>query len=571
MDVNHTRRFIRRHSKQWHPYQDAAGPRKQLFGRTVSGGHGDVADLANITTNDVPFADLSLRDFDGDEDDWYVMHRADQQGLNALDVLRDVRTAQKQAARVRAIVDGGRPVAANVPPVTPPGSSLAFPPGFAGALAQFIYQAAPRPVAEVAVVGALGLLAGVCGREWCIPGSGLNIYVVLIARSAIGKEAMHQGISKLVAAARAQFPGAGEFVCFDDFASGPALVKYLINAPCSVNVAGEIGHKFSAMANDKETAMRSLRRTMTNLYSKSGRDNVAGGIVYSNAESSVASTEGVAYSLIGESTPGTFFESITRGMMEDGFMSRFNVVEYTGDRPDKNPGRVDVPDPAIVAHLVALMTQAHTLRHRNLFQDVAFSPAAAVVLSDFERECDAAIRAAGDDESRRQMWNRAHLKVLRIAALLAVGDNHLHPSVRDDHAAWAISLVRADVAVFGKRIGNGDVGDGSDDGREGRIIELCRDYIQMKPEEVPNYAKKWESARAAGVVPRSYLQMKTQRLSAFEKHPRGHKFALDTALQTAIDNGRLFVMSPATAASSHKLSFQGKLYGVLDLTSHRGG
>ena len=92
----------------------------------------------------------------------------------------------------------------------------------------------------------------------------------------------------------------------------------------------------------------------------------------------------------------------------------------------------------------------------------------------------------------------------------------------------------------------------------------------MKPEDVPNYAKKWEGARLAGVVPRSYLQMKTQRLSAFEKHPRGHKFALDTAIHTAIDNGRLFTITPAIALSQHNLNFHGKLYGVLDLNSHRG-
>jgi len=518
-----------------------------------------------------PVQALSASNFDGLEDDWYIMQRAHEIGLDPHESLHEIRGALRQTAKVRAIAAGESATLSSTPAITLPGSTLACPPGFAGVLAQFIYGAAPRPVAEVAVVGALGLLAGICGREWGIPGSGLNIYVVLVARSAIGKEAMHRGISMIIAAARKQYGKADEFVCYDDFASGPALVKFLLNTPCSVNVAGEIGHKFSAMAKDNESAMRTLRRAMTNLYSKSGRDNVAGGIAYSSQENNVASVEGVSYSLIGETTPGTFFESITRGMMADGFMSRFNVVEYTGDRPDKNQAQLERPDATLVDHIVAVMRHAHLLRAKNEFQEVAFTPSSRALLEAFEHECDCAIRRAADDESQRQMWNRAHLKVLRIAALLAVADDYLFPTVIDAQVGWAISLVRHDIGVFSKRIQNGDVGDGSDDGREARLIELCRDYILMKAEEVPNYAKKWESARIAGVVPRSYLQMKTQRLSAFEKHPRGHKFALDNAIHTAVDNGRLLVITPAVAMNNYKLAFQGKLYGILDLTNHTVG
>jgi hypothetical protein len=513
---------------------------------------------------------LSADEFDADDADAYIMQRAAELGLDARDALREIRATQKRRARVQAASAGGAervseatPAGATAPAQPPVRSGLAFPPGFAGALAQFIYSAAPRPVAEVAVVGALGLLAGVCGRQWNISGSGLNIYVVLVARSAIGKEAMHSGVSRLVAAAGERYDRAREFVAYDDFASGPALVKQLLNFPCSVNVAGELGHKFRQMAEDKDTAMRSLRRQLTNLYSKSGRSNIAGGIAYSNVENNVASTEGVAFSLIGETTPSTFFESITRGMMEDGFMSRFNVIEYTGDRPAKNPAQADVPDAKLVDHLVAVMRHAHLLDARKEYQDVSLTPSARAALDAFEGECDAAIVRAGDDEGRRQMWNRAHLKALRIAALLAVGNHHLFPTVLDAHAAWAISLVRHDIAVFGRRIDNGDVGDGSDHGRERRLIGICREYLSMRDADVPPSARKWDAVRRCGLIPHSYLSQKTQRLAAFEKYHRGHKAALDTALRTAFDNGRL---SPATPGMLDTLSLngRGKLYALLD-------
>jgi hypothetical protein len=69
----------------------------------------------------------------------------------------------------------------------PEADPLDWPPGFAGEIARYIHGAALRPVKEVAVVGTLGLLAGICGRQWHIPESGLNVYLVLVARSAIGK------------------------------------------------------------------------------------------------------------------------------------------------------------------------------------------------------------------------------------------------------------------------------------------------------------------------------------------------------------------------------------------------
>jgi hypothetical protein len=153
---------------------------------------------------------------------------------------------------------------------------LPWPPGFAGVLAQFIYDSAPRPVKEVAIVGALGLLAGITAKAWFIPGSGLNVYMILVAQSAIGKEAMHSGVSALITAASARSPTIRQFVDFSDFASGPALIKACSGNTCFVNVCGEWGHKLKRLAHDdgRDTAMATLRMTMTNLYQKSGPQSI---------------------------------------------------------------------------------------------------------------------------------------------------------------------------------------------------------------------------------------------------------------------------------------------------------
>lgn len=517
-----------------------------------------------------------VKRFDGDEDAWYVMQEALDAGFQPNAAL----TAHR--ARKEATAPALQAPQAQLQPQSAPSQGgggggivgpaaqsafaqqgeFTFPPGFAGALADFIYRSAPRPVREVAVVGALGLLAGVCGREWVIPQSGLNLYIVLVARSAIGKEAMHSGVAKVLAAARARYPKADEFVCFDDFASGQALTKFLLGTPCAVHVAGEIGHKFAAMAKDTDPSMRSLRKAMTNFYSKSGQDSVAGGIRYSNEENNAVVFGSVAYSLIGETTPSTFFEAISRDMMSDGFLSRFNVIEYTGDRPDKNPAPLDAPDPRIADHVAGLMKYAHMLRAGNQCRQVKLDDSAAALLDQFELECDTQIRAAADDEGQRQMWNRAHLKALRISALLAVGDNHLVPTVGRDHAEWAINLIRHDIAVFAKRLQSGEVGEGTDDGRERRLLEICREYLLLDDASLPEYVKPWNELRRHGVVPRKYLQIRTQKIAAFEKHSRGQKEALDRTIQTAIDNGHLQPLEKTQAIMDY--GFQGKVFAILN-------
>lgn len=445
----------------------------------------------------------------------------------------------------------------------PTQGAVPFPPGFIGALAQFIYDQAPLPVAEVAIVGALGLMAGIAGRSWHIPDSGLNLYVVLVARSAIGKEAMHSGISKLLSAAMEQFPDAEDRVDFSDFVSGPALLKVCLDNPCFVNVAGEIGHKFLAMSKGNDPSMRSFQKVLTTLYSKSGPDGVAGGMTYSNRENNVASTRGVAFSLIGETTPGTFYEAITDAMMRDGLMSRFCVIEYAGDRPARNRVPVQRPPKALIDHTVLVMRHADVLQRAGNSPEVGFTEDARALLDRFDVECHSAIIAADDDESQRAVWNRAHLNALRISALLAVGDNPFFPTVSLDQASYAVLLVRHGASAFIRRIQAGDVGEGSDGGREQKVLALCKEFLCLPANKMPSWLKHGAEMKGVGIVPRRYLQHRTQRLTAFENHKQGHTGALNMAVKTAVTNGYLMEVKKDKLVEEY--NFHGQAYRVVDL------
>lgn len=414
--------------------------------------------------------------------------------------------------------------------------AIAWPPGNAEHIARFIYNAAPRPNREVAIASTLGLLAGICGRQWQVSNTGLNLYVILVAPSATGKEAMHSGISALIRAVAAQEPRAADFVNFSDFASGPALTKALATNPCFVGVAGEFGHKFAHMARGKsESPLASLRKVMTDVYPKSSSRSMAGGIEYSNKDNNIASMLAVSYSMIGDTTPGTFYESVTNSMMADGFMSRLLIIQYHGDRPDKNLTPVYEPSPELVAGLAHLARHAINLFSRNHYQ--ALSMCDEQLLEAFEQECDQQIKKAGSDESRRQIYNRAHLKALRVAALLAVADNCFAPSITTVHAAWAIALVRADIATFNARLESGDVGD-DDAARKSKVIAVAIEYLKSPP-------PKYVALRDAYLIPDQYFQTRTQNLTAFKSHPLGANKALKLAIESLIDGGQLHRAMPA--------------------------
>jgi hypothetical protein len=437
---------------------------------------------------------------------------------------------------------------------------LDWPPGMIGSLAQYMFSNSPRPVKEVSIVAALGLMAGICGKAFTIPQSGLNLYIVLVARSAIGKEAMHGGIADVLKHIRESTPDVMNFVDFNEFASGPALSKATALNTSFVNVSGEWGKKLKRLSSDsnRDPAMDQLRTVMTNLFQKSGPGSIVGGMSYSDKDKNVASVSGISYSMIGETTPGVFYDALTDGMMEDGFMSRFIVVEYGGERPDPNEAPKNKPDPLLIDHMCGLVTQAARFVHEGINTEVQANAETKKFLREFNRFCDIKIKST-DDEGWRQMWNRAHLKVLRLSALMAVGDDYVNPVMNMVHVGWAIDLIYRDIAMMSRRMTAGDVGVG-DSARERKLLALMGRYLTHP---IASSYGIPEIMKHAAVVPRKYLQLNTQKVTAFTSHRGGSNVALDAATKSLIDSGYIVEMDKAKVVTDY--AFHGKCYRIINL------
>lgn len=104
---------------------------------------------------------------------------------------------------------------------------LENPEGLLGDIAEYFYESAPRPSKLISIAGAIGFFAGIVGRGYNISGTGLNQYILVLAPTGSGKEAMASGIDRLIVEIRKQVPAVSDFMGPAEIASGPALLKYL--------------------------------------------------------------------------------------------------------------------------------------------------------------------------------------------------------------------------------------------------------------------------------------------------------------------------------------------------------
>jgi hypothetical protein len=253
-------------------------------------------------------------------------------------------------------------------------------------------------------------------------------------------------------------------------------------------------------------------------------------------------------------------------MMADGFLSRFNIVHYEGDRPELNTDQVVQPDKILADALADLAQYCQAMNGRFTPQMVGRTDEAAAMFGAFERECDGHINGT-KDEAKRQMWNRASLKVMRLAAIVAVATNWLQPVIQKDDVEWALLVVRRDIEMMHVKLTAGDVGTG-DDSRERKLISLLTEYLKKGP--TPGYRIPDEMTSNA-VIPHNMLVQRVSRLTMFKKHRMGATNALQQSIKSLIDSGYIMQVDRKTAIEQYK--FQGVCYRILspimDFNPHR--
>lgn len=433
------------------------------------------------------------------------------------------------------------PVPVTAPPAPPPAApavpGIELPPGLVGEIAQYFYQSSIRPVPDIALVGAIGLIAGVVGRSYNISGMGLNQYLILIAKTGAGKESISTCIDSMVAAVRPSIPMVDQFIGPSAFASGQALIKILDKKPCFVSVLGEFGLTLQQLCDSNAiSAQIMLRKVLLDLWSKSGWNKMLQSSVYSDAEKNTQIIQSPNVTILGESTPETFFEGLDASHIADGLIPRFSVVQYLGHRPPRNKNAGHPPDEGLTRRFADMVAVALTTSNNRSCMGVATDPVAQKILDEFDLTCDAEMNSGGSDVEL-QVWNRAHLKALKLSALLAVGVNPHQPCVTEDLANWAIKFVCKDVHTMIDRFKSGDVGKG-DSKLNSDLQHVIEVFYRSPFDKVEKYGVNLGMFKDK-VIPYCYLVRKTASLAAFRADKRGSTSALKSAIEEMLDANML--------------------------------
>lgn len=415
------------------------------------------------------------------------------------------------------------------------------PPGLVGELAQFIYSAVPRPIAPLALAASLGLMAGIAGRAYNVSGTGLNQYLLALAPTGVGKEGIHLGIDKIMNAVIKLNPSAASFIGPGEIASPQALYKYL-NDPLQrsfVSTIGEFGLAMKQMCDPRAPAHQvGLRRMLLDLFNKSGQGASLKKSVFADREKNTESILSPAVSLLGESTPERFYQYLDEMMVAEGLVPRFTIIEYLGDSPETNQNHMNVlPDDDLIRKVSGLCAQASLLNGSNKAIDVTYEPEAHAFLDTFERKCRNIQKGAR--ELVRQIWSRAHMKALKLAALVAVECHPYSPSISLEAAQWACSIVEVDCAKLLKRFDTGDVGSNNEESKQrAKIIDVFRDFYTWPKERLMQYQVK-EVAIDAKTVPLAFIDKRLANLAVFKDSKVGSAKAIKNALQSMMDCGML--------------------------------
>ena len=415
-----------------------------------------------------------------------------------------------------------------------------WPPGLLGEIAYNIYQMAPRPCYEIALGGAISLMAGICGRCYNVSGTGLNVYTLVLAMTGGNKEAAASGVSKIMTKLKESIPSVMTFIGPGDIKSDAGLIKWVAKNKSFVSIVGEFGLRFQQMSsrynNPHETG---IKRVMLDLYNKSGKGSALNPLAYSDKDKNTDFITSPAFSMFGEAVPETFYSSIDENIILDGLLPRFLIIEYKGQRPalSKTHQTFRMSE-QFMERLRGLTSHSLSQNQSDLVTDVEILPDAEEILNDLELKTTEIINTS--KEIKRQLWNRAHIKVLKIASLLAIGINSWKPQVDKNCVNWAMKLVIEDIENISSKFNLGQVGEeskptfASDDNQLGELIKIIGRIARK--ETVPKYGLTDEML-AKGVYTFSSLQQLVSQVACYRKDKNGSTFAFKRAIQILIDSG----------------------------------
>lgn len=416
-----------------------------------------------------------------------------------------------------------------------------IPPGLLRDLADYSFATAYLPLQEASLLGPLSFISALCGRGYVTPdNSGLNLWLILVGRTGCGKDELQKSVKRILSGVSKQLPHVRR-IFGGELVSGPAVETTFQETLRYISYFKEFGKTFSTLASpNPQEHTRSLVGSLLNSYNAA---DVGGSIECrkkAKNEGEKPYIERPCLCVMGDSTPGELYGAVSTRELASGFLQRFMLFEVKPEswslHSNSNSG---LPLPKKLADklgLLAEMMERFDADARAVPTRVRATAKAQKMLSDYALNKRKAIRRNTGPQNSDEVYNRAGLKVARLATIVAVCADFHSPLIEEVHAQWAIELVeRLDAQMLAK-FSTGEVGTGQVK-QEAEILGAAVRLSKLTLKERAALGMVSKVAKAKDFIPLSVLKAEVIQRSSFENDKAGAVTAFERCVASMVRAG----------------------------------
>lgn len=387
--------------------------------------------------------------------------------------IRKIRASQARDRDIRSRVtlcfNEAEPESLEELPSANTGLISTLPEGLLKDIANYSLATAFYPLQEASFCSALALLSGIAGRAYQTPThSGLNLWMILVGDTSCGKDEYQSCMNRVIGSLEKRGLKSLSKIMGGELVSGPAMEQVFSDRKRYISYMPEFGDLFKVLVNPHAPDhVRTLNRGLLNSYNAAGLHGaLRARRKAQGTDNGVELIERPCLVLAGESTPEALYGSMGTRELATGFLQRFILVDVPksswsmkeNERSSKAPPK-ELLDK--LEQLVVLCDGMEVEQRKGKDHIVVDgTPEALAILHKYRSEKRKEIMACPDGLARKEVINRAGLKALRIASLLAVSADMHAPQITAEHARWAIRFVDTMDNEMLARFSSGEVGSG---------------------------------------------------------------------------------------------------------------
>lgn len=284
-------------------------------------------------------------------------------------------------------------------------------PGLAGEISRWVYSWLKYDEPALALGAGISFVAALKSQRYQYQGIVPNFYSCLIADSGSGKSQAQEAIEHLINAASIASIIMGKPPSWQGLLAGLEMCsrRFLI--------WDEFGQAFSELSSTKNGPRALILGTLTELYSYSGRTYVGGDYADAGKRRKIVITH-PSLSVFAASTPEKFFDALSDGQIEDGFLSRW-IFFFGGGGKRKTSHRTPPPE-AMINEVMAIEKGAPPSPKKNLtsntVQEIGFAAPASLDMYDAQCEQN---KIKATNPLIKILHTRAHVHVIKLSTILA--------------------------------------------------------------------------------------------------------------------------------------------------------